>query len=186
MHNINQYSKKQPSFLMHGVATQLCFFCIPIKYLIQNVLNLIIWHFDIFKSTAAVCALLWKDPTFSVKKYNSLVYQNIKYFFPIFSDQVYSYLDRISVRNERWDVPESTTAVPVDLRDLVAEKSHKGRDPTKLPRLRLHGVVHVAEVLEVGRRVGLDHRVGVLQELDHLVEVGVPPLHWSVSHSSHP
>ena len=156
---------------MHGVATQLCFFCIPIKYLIQNVLNLIIWH--LVRLVQLLCIIVERSDIFCEK----VQLFSIPKYLVFFSDQVYSYLDRISVRNERWDVPESTTAVPVDLRDLVAEESHKGRDPSKLPRLRLHGVVHVAEVLEVGRRVGLDHRVGVLQELDHLVQVGVAPLH---------
>ena len=37
------------------------------------------------------------------------------------------------------------------------------------PRFSLDRVVHVAEVLEVGSRVGLHDAVGVGQELDHLV-----------------
>ena len=59
------------------------------------------------------------------------------------------------VRDERQKVPEGATAVPVDLGDLVAEESNKRRNATKLPGLRLHRVVHVAEVLQVGRRVSL-------------------------------
>ena len=74
----------------------------------------------------------------------------------------------------------------MNLRDLVTEEGNKGRDAAELARLRLHGVVHVAEVLQVGRCVRLDHGVGVLQELDHFVEVGVPPLDWRVSHPRHP
>ena len=41
------------------------------------------------------------------------------------------------------------------LRDVVAEQRHQRGDPAQLPRLRLHRVVHVAEVLQVGRRVSL-------------------------------
>merc|ERR1712106_436415 len=52
-----------------------------------------------------------------------------------------------------------------------------GRDPTKLPGLGLDRVVHVAEVLQVGRSIRLDNRIGVLQELDNLMKIWVPPLH---------
>ena len=38
---------------------------------------------------------------------------------------------------------------------LMTEQCYEGRDSAQLPRLRLHGVVHVAEVLQVGRRVSL-------------------------------
>ena len=65
----------------------------------------------------------------------------------------------------------------MDFGDVVAEEVDEGRDAAELPRLGLDGVVHVAEVLEVRRRIGLDHTVGVVQELDDLVEVGVAPLY---------
>jgi hypothetical protein len=39
--------------------------------------------------------------------------------------------------------------------NLVGEQGDKGRNAAQLPRFRLHRVVHVAEVLQVRRCVGL-------------------------------
>ena len=65
----------------------------------------------------------------------------------------------------------------MDFGDVVAEEIDEWRDAPELPRLGLDGVVHVAQVLEVRGGIGLDHTVGVVQELDDLVEVGVAPLY---------
>ncbi len=59
---------------------------------------------------------------------------------------------------------------------FVREESHERWDSTQLPSFGLDGVVHVAKMLEIGGRIRLDHAVRVVQELDHLVQVGVAPL----------
>ena len=63
------------------------------------------------------------------------------------------------------------------LREVVGEQRHEGRDATQDASLLLGGVVHVAEVLEVGCCIGLHHIVGVAQEVDYLVQVWIPPSH---------
>ena len=50
-------------------------------------------------------------------------------------------------------------------------------DPAQLPSLGLDGIVHVAEVLQVRRGIGLDHGVGVLKEFDDLVKIRISPLY---------
>ena len=45
-----------------------------------------------------------------------------------------------------------------------------------MPRLGLDRVVHVAQVLEVGRGVGPNDAVRVAQELDDLVQVWISPM----------
>ena len=52
-------------------------------------------------------------------------------------------------------LPECSACILVYIWNLVTEQCHEGRDAAQLPRLRLHRVVHVAEVLQVRRRVGL-------------------------------
>ena len=54
-------------------------------------------------------------------------------------------------------LPQRPAGVPVYLRALVAEEPHQGRDAPELPGLGFDRVIHVAEVLEIGRGVGLDH-----------------------------
>jgi hypothetical protein len=59
---------------------------------------------------------------------------------------------------------------------VVAQKSDERRNSSELPRFGLDGIIHVAKMLKVGGRVGLDDAVGVAQELDYLVKVGIPPV----------
>ena len=54
-------------------------------------------------------------------------------------------------------LPQRPAGVPVYLWAVVAEEPHQRRDAPELPSLGLDRVVHVAEVLEIGRGVGLDH-----------------------------
>lgn len=63
----------------------------------------------------------------------------------------------------------------MDLRDVVGEKGDEGRDAAQLPRFGLDRVIHEAEMLEVRGGIGLDDRVGVREEFDDLVKVGVAP-----------
>ena len=58
----------------------------------------------------------------------------------------------------------------------MAEQRHQGRDPTQLPSLGLHGVVHVAQVLQVRRRIRLkggDGWVKVVGDEDDQDDEGV-------------
>ena len=74
-------------------------------------------------------------------------------------------------------LPQRPAGVPVYLRAVVAEEPNQGRDAPELPGLGLDRVIHVAEVLQIGRSVGLDHGVGILKEFDDLVEIWVSPLY---------
>ena len=57
----------------------------------------------------------------------------------------------------------------MNFRCIVAEKSNQRWYSSQLSGLSLDRVVHIAEVLEVSRCIGLDYRVGVLEELDDLM-----------------
>lgn len=59
---------------------------------------------------------------------------------------------------------------------VMREESHERSNSAQLPRFGLDGIVHVAEMLEVGCSIGLDHIVGVVEEFDDLMEVGVAPM----------
>lgn len=60
----------------------------------------------------------------------------------------------------------------------MSEQRHEGRNATEDARLLLGGVIHITEVLEVGCRIGLHYVVGITQEVNHLMQVWVPPPHW--------
>ena len=60
--------------------------------------------------------------------------------------------------------------------DVVSQQSDERRNSAELSGLSLDGVVHVAKVLKVGGRVGLDDAVRVAQELDYFVQVGIAPV----------
>jgi hypothetical protein len=55
-------------------------------------------------------------------------------------------------------LPKGPASVLVYVGNLVGEQGDKGRNAAQLPRFRLHRVVHVAEVLQVRRCVGLQNK----------------------------
>ena len=64
----------------------------------------------------------------------------------------------------------------MNFRCIIAEKSNQRWYSSQLSSLGLNGVVHIAEMLQIGRCIGFDNRVGILQELDDLVQVWISPL----------
>ena len=73
--------------------------------------------------------------------------------------------------------PQSTTGVPMNLRDIMTEQWHKRRNSSKLASFGLDRIVHVAQVLQICCSVGLYCCIGILQELYHFVQIWVSPLH---------
>ena len=76
-----------------------------------------------------------------------------------------------------WTLPEGAAGVAVDVGRFAADEGHQRRDAAEEARLLLDGVAVVAQVLQVGRRVGLDDRVRVVQEGDDFVQVRIAPPH---------
>lgn len=74
-------------------------------------------------------------------------------------------------------LPQCPAGIPVYLWAVVAEQPHQRRDAAELPSLGLDRVVHVTEVLEIGRSISLYHGVWILKEFDDLVEIWVSPLY---------
>lgn len=73
-------------------------------------------------------------------------------------------------------LPERPTGVPMNFGYVMSYERYKWSYSAKLPRFGLDGIVHVAEVLQVGRGIGLDHIVGVIEKLYDLVEVRISPM----------
>jgi len=65
---------------------------------------------------------------------------------------------------------------------LGRDEGDEGGDAAEQARLLLDRVAVVAEVLQVGRRVGLHHAVRIVQEGDHFVQVGITPPHTYIVH----
>lgn len=63
----------------------------------------------------------------------------------------------------------------MDLRLWVIQQAHQDRDALEVPDVLFDFVVLVAQVLQVGRGVGLDGVDGVAEHGDDLGQVGVPP-----------
>lgn len=58
----------------------------------------------------------------------------------------------------------------------LRQKGHQRSNSTQLPRFGFHRIVHITEMLQVGRRIGLDHIVGVVEKFNDLVQVWVAPV----------
>jgi hypothetical protein len=61
----------------------------------------------------------------------------------------------------------------------MREQCNQWSNSAQLPCFGLDGIVHVAEVLEVGRCIGLDHIIGVVEEFNDLVKVRIAPMNTS-------
>ena len=84
---------------------------------------------------------------------------------------------KFNVNHKNENVPERPASVAVDVGLLWRDEADEERDAAQEPRLLLNRVAVVAEVLQVSGRVRLDHGVGVVEESDHLVQVGIAPSH---------
>lgn len=73
------------------------------------------------------------------------------------------------------DIPQCSAGLAMDLRFRMIQQAHQHRDPFELPYVLLYLVVLVAEVLQVGGRIGLDWIDRMTQHRDDLSKVGVPP-----------
>ena len=58
---------------------------------------------------------------------------------------------------------------------LTRDQRHERWDSAEQTRLLLDWIAVVAQVLQVGSSICLDHSIGVVQEGDHFVQVGIAP-----------
>lgn len=73
------------------------------------------------------------------------------------------------------DVAQGPTSLAVDLRLGVVQKPNQNRNPLQLTHVFFNLVVFVAQVLQVGSRVGFDRVDRVPQHGDDLREIRIPP-----------
>ena len=58
----------------------------------------------------------------------------------------------------------------------LRQKGHQRSNSTQLPGFGFDRIIHITEMLQVGRRIGLDHIVGVVEKFNDLVQVWVAPV----------
>ena len=78
-------------------------------------------------------------------------------------------------RGRRYRLPKSSAGVALDFWLFAGDQRDERRDAAEQPRLLLDWVAVVAQVLQVGGRVGLHHGVRIVQKGDDLVQVGISP-----------
>ena len=58
---------------------------------------------------------------------------------------------------------------------LGGDEGHQGRDSAEQSCLLLDWIAIVAEMLQVSGRIGLHHRIRIVQESDHFVQIRITP-----------
>ena len=62
------------------------------------------------------------------------------------------------------------------MQTCLRQKGHQRSNSTQLPGFGFDRIIHITEMLQVGRRIGLDHIVGVVEKFNDLVQVWVAPV----------